>query len=633
MRAGLDSDPGIPQVDPARPSVLADSESPELSWKDWYAPVEDLAACLLERGLARGDRVLIIAETRVEWLLADLAIAAAGGISVAVYPTLPGPRIEEILDDAGARMAFVSHPALFEELMRAPGASLALHTCVLMPGPRVIDPDPAVMLARAGGWPAPGRSPATGTMGGPNGGAGVSVAAEGGAGDRLLTWQGAVEAGRAAPASLRSRCSEVIASLGPDDPATIIYTSGTAGRMRGALLTHGNLLASAVSSARVLEVTRDDVYLPFLPMSHVLERVVQLSMLWAGARLHYSEGLDRLEADFRRVRPTVVVGVPRLYEKIFRQAEETARRLSRRHFLMFRMAARAALRSGRRGPGRRPTGVTGWIWNALVYRKVRAALGGRIRILISGGAPLGLRELVFLNGAGLVLVEGYGLTETASVISVNSAKAWKLGSVGCPLPEIEVIIAGDGEILVRGPSVMRAYWRDEAATRETLVDGWLHTGDLGRLDASGFLFVNGRKKDLIVTSQGKNVAPSTVETLLQESALVAEAMVVGDRRPFLVALIFPDLERLRARADLRLARGPELKASLNAPSVRALVRAEIDRQCAGLAPHEMVRDFVLLPDPPTVENGGLTPTNKLRRTELERRYAAEISALYERPRG
>lgn len=589
-RGGLESGGDLPPASPDRPAMAAADAVRPLSFREWYEPVEPLAACLREHGLRSGDRVVLLSETRLEWLQADLAILAAGGISVPVYPTLPAVRIEEILTDSGAKMAFVSNRVLLGELLLAPSAD-RLALCV---GPAQDSP----------------------------GGAAARPV-------RTLAWAEAVEMGRTSTAPALAGVEAVARGLTPEDPATVIYTSGTSGRMKGVLLTHGNLLSSAIASAQRLGVGPEDAYLSFLPMAHVLERVVQLSMLWAGARLAYSAGLDRLEDDLRRSRPTIVVGVPRLYEKIVRVASERARAKGPRAWLLYRMAERAAVRAGRRGPGSRPKPPAGWLWDLLVYRRVRRALGGRTRLLISGGAPLGSRELSFLNGAGLTLVEGYGLTETASVVTVGTPGEWKRGSVGRPLPGTSIRLDEDGEIQVRGPSVMRGYWNDEPGTAAVLVDGWLRTGDVGRVDDDGYLFVTDRKKDLIVTAHGKKVAPQMIETRLRSSPLVHEVVVAGDRRPFLVALIYPDLDVLRGRTGLALPEGPQLGATLSSVAVRALYRAEIDRACEGLAPHEAVRDFILLAERLGVAEGSLTPTQKPRRAEIERRHAAAIRAIYD----
>jgi long-chain acyl-CoA synthetase len=597
-RAGLEEAEGMPSIDPARPSMEPAGGSRPLPYRDWYEPVELLAACLRAHGLHTGERVLVFAETRMEWFQADLAIMALGGITVPVFPTLPATQVQEILADSGACAAFVANPALLMELLDAPAAA-GMRLVVLLSGHPGSEP-PATLPMPPGALPP------------------------------ILSWSEALASGRSAPPDSVSRLTAIARGLGPDDPATLIYTSGTSGRMKGVLLTHGNLLASAISSAQRINVTTVDSYLSFLPMAHVLERVVHLSMLWAGATIHYGGGLDRLEEDFRRVRPSVVVGVPRLFEKIMRGAVDRAGRLGPRGRFVFKLAERAARRSGRGGPRRRPRGPVAWLWEVIVYRKVRRAVGGRARILISGGAPLGAREQSFLNGCGLAVLEGYGLTETASVCSLNTLSEWRRGSVGRPLPDVEVRVTEQGEILVRGPSVMREYWKDEEATREALRDGWLHTGDLGRIDDDGFLFLTGRKKDLIITAQGKNVAPLLVEAQLLRSPFVHDALVFGDRRPFPVALVYPELEMLRARLGLSLPEGPGLRKSLEAHMVRALYQSEIDRVCEVLAPHERVRDFFLVAERPSVADGSLTPTLKLRRGEVERRYAADVRRMYDR---
>ncbi len=656
-RAGLETHPDLPGGDPDRPSVRVVSSGRHLSFRDWYADVEPMAAYLLGLGLVPGDRVLLLSETRMEWMQADLAIMAAGGLTVPVYPTLPSAQIEEILVDSDARFAVVSRPGLLAELAGAPSAAGRLEGIVLVEG-RVTDaaccrgsdaasesvpsaaPEavpagvPSAGLATApSAAPAatPSSVPAGDAIVDPAGDRGPKTASAAEQGLRPVPWAKALQAGRDALAidtDIRWRLESVRREIRVSSPATIIYTSGTEGIVKGAVLSHGNLLASAVSSAKLLEITQRDLYLSFLPLSHVLERVVQFSMIWAGASIHYCEGLDRLEANLRSERPTVVVGVPRFYEKILREARVKAREKGKVAELLFRMAERAALRAGRRGPGSRPPLPGRVIWNALVYRKIRKVLGGRIRRLISGGAPLGIREALFFNGAGFNMLEGYGLTESSSVASVNLPKAWRRGSVGRPLPGLEVRIADDGEILMRGPSIMRTYWRNDEATASALVDGWLHTGDVGRLDEAGFLYIRDRKKDIIINAQAKKIAPQVVESRLRRSPLVTEAVVVGDRRPFLGALVFPDLEMLRARLGLALSEGPDLVKTLNTPAVLALVRAEVDSQCATLAPHEQVRNFTLLPEPPTIANGLLTPTLKVRRSEVIRRYAAEVAGLY-----
>jgi len=593
-RAGMapaGGDSGLAAVDPSRPSVHAPSE-PALSYRDWFETSRRLALRLLGEPLGRGDRVLVLSETRREWFQADLAILSSGGLTVPVYPTLPASQIESILIDSGATAAVVSRPALLEELMRAPSARQQLRFVLLLEGeaePERGDP-PVIPLAAA-----------------------------------------LREGERAAP-ERQVLLDSILESLSGDDPATVIYTSGTSGRMKGVVLTHRNLLSSAVSSARRFGIRPDDVYLSFLPMSHVLERVVHLSMLWAGAHLCYGEGLDRLEHDLQRVRPTIVVGVPRLYEKVLRSVENRASGLGAPGRAIVRLAVHAACLAGRRGPGSLPRGPLGRVWEAMVYRRVRKALGGRPRILISGGSPLGRREALFFNGAGLSLVEGYGLTETASVVSVSAPGAWRLGSVGRLLPEVEARITEEGEICLRGPSIMARYHNDEERTAQALRQGWLHTGDVGHITPDGYLFLTDRLKDLIATAQGKKVAPQHIEGLLRRSPLIREVVVLGEKRPFLAALVFPELEHLRARFGLRLPEGPDLDKALHAPAVRAIYRTEIDRQSVDLAPHEVVREFRLLSRPPTVEAGELTPTGKVRRKTIAERYGEEIAELYRRPR-
>jgi len=383
--------------------------------------------------------------------------------------------------------------------------------------------------------------------------------------------------------------------------------------------------------SRVLPFGSSDRYLSILPLAHTLERTVQYTMVANGVAIALGRGMDALARDAAIVQPTVLLGVPRLFEQLHRGVREAARSRGRLALRLFGLAEAAASRRGRRGPkgvtaggeAARPMRGLDRIWDRLFYRPLREKLGGRIRYLVSGGAPLAARESLFFFGAGLPLFEGYGLTEAGPIVSVGTFEHWRPGSVGRPLPGVELRIAEDGEILVRSPSLMTGYHNLEAESVQILHGGWLHTGDLGVLDGDGFLSITGRKKDMIVTSGGKNISPGPIEDRLRRSPLIQEAVVFGDRRPHLVVLIA--IDRRAVDAHLRES-GREGAGEVE---IRELLRGEVDRVNHDLAPHERIRSFGLLDEAPSVEAGTLTPSLKVRRGTLEAQCAEKIAALYE----
>ncbi|MBI4356049.1 MAG: long-chain fatty acid--CoA ligase [Candidatus Omnitrophica bacterium] len=565
----------------------------DISWLAWGDRVRQLAAALVEMGIAPGDRVAILSENREEWATADLAIQTAGGVTVPVYPTETPATLAYILTDSGANTLFVSTADQLAKVSSMPAGT----------------PAPAHLI---GCFIEPPRASRCQSL---------SYYLSRGA-DQLARTPGLIAE------RLRSRTAE--------DLATIIYTSGTTGEPKGVMLTHRNFLSNTAACADVVPINANDVHLSFLPISHVFERTVGLYlMIRQGACIAYAESMDTVPENMREVRPTIMLGVPRFFEKLYNRVTETVNQGSpiKRTIFWWGMGAGRA-RAGyllRRAP---VPAILQWqcrVADRLVFHKLRERLGGRLRFFVSGSAPLAKEIAEFFYAAGIIILEGYGLTESSPVISTNRLEALKFGSVGQPLPGLEVAIAEDGEILTRGPHVMKGYYQREAETQEAIKDGWLATGDIGHRDADGFLFITDRKKDLLKTSGGKFVAPQKLEGLLATDPYLLQSMVYGDRQRYIVALIVPKPDRLLAcAAELGVA-GNSIEELVKHPQIYRFYRVRIDQRCAGLANYEQIKYFALLPQEFTLQAGELTPTMKVKRKVVAERYRELLQSLYDRP--
>jgi long-chain acyl-CoA synthetase len=563
-----------------------------LSTKELFERIRDLSLGFGALGVTPGDRVAIVSESRPEWLLSDLAILAAGAVTVPVYPTLSAAQARYILTDSAARLAVVSTRLQLEKLQEVRHLLPALQVVVVM---------------------EPGGAASASVM---------SLDEVERRGHARMT--GEWGSGR----EFRDRARAVR----PEDLATIIYTSGTTGEPKGVMLTHANLLANLRPGAVVLDVSQEDVALSFLPLSHAFERMVSFIYLFTGVTIIFAESFETLRRDIAQVRPTVLTGVPRVYEKMQAGILEKGQSGSAVTAALFRWSikaglarARAVLRGRKVGP---VTAMKAAIADRLVFSKIRERVGGRLRLVVSGSAPLSASVAEFFHGIGLPVIEGYGLTETAPILTVNPPDAPRVGTVGRPLSNVEIRIAADGEILARGPNVMRGYYNKPDATAEALKDGWFHTGDIGTLDADGYLAITDRKKDLLVTSGGKKIAPQPIEAVLKRSPLVSEAVVLGDRQKYAAALIVPDFAALERRLkELGRPAGsrPEL---ITRPDVIALFQEVVDALNRDLSPFERVKRIALLPAEFTVESGELTPTLKVKRKVVEERWREQVAALY-----
>ena len=563
-----------------------------LSYADLAERVQDCSLGLLELGVAPGDRVAILSENRPEWAVADYACLAARCTDVPIYPTLPAKQAEYILRDSGSVAVLVSSAAQLEKVLA------------------VQDRLPAIRHVIALDHPAPQRG--------------------------VLGWEEVLARGRAA----RQRYPDWRAAalqIVPQDLATIIYTSGTTGDPKGVMLTHGNIASNVSTCVPLFSFSEVDECLSFLPLSHIFERMFgHYSMLHAGVVINYAESIDTVPADMQDRRPTVMASVPRLYEKIYGRVLDSVRASSVPRQRIFGWARRVGEEWAERTLDGRPIGaglaLRQRLADRLVFSKLRARTGGRIRFFISGGAPLSADIARFFYAAGMPILEGYGLTETSPVIAVNTFEHQKLGTVGPPIPGVEVRIAPDGEIVARGPGIMRGYYRKPEATAEALdADGWFHTGDIGVIDAEGYLRITDRKKDLIVTAAGKNIAPQPIENLARTSRYVSNAVMLGDRRPFPIMLVVPNADVLRDWGARHGVVEETVEALLGRAEVRGAIEREVRKTLRDLAQFEMPKKFLLVPRDFSVEAGELTPTLKVRRRIVEDRHRAAIEALYREP--
>lgn len=542
--------------------------------------VATLAKGLVASGVRHGDRVAIMSATRYEWVALDFAIWTVGGCTVAIYETSSADQAEWILSDSGTRLVIVES----DEHARMLGDVVARTACV----EQMLELD---------------ASP--------------------GAIDTL------VERGReVTDDDIAARRSAVTAHT----PATLVYTSGTTGRPKGARLTHANLLSEAAAASGALGdmMVEGKSTLLFLPLAHIFARAISVGAFTNKITVGHSADIKNLVANFAVFQPTFVLSVPRVFEKVYNTARQSAADGGKAKIFAAAedtaIAWSKALDTG--GPGT-VLRLKHALFDKLVYGKLKAALGGRCEAAVSGGGPLGERLGHFYRGVGVTIYEGYGLTETSAAVTVNRPDAQRIGSVGQPVEGCAVAIAEDGEVLLKGAVIFSEYWNNESATQESIRDGWFHTGDLGRMDADGYLFITGRKKEIIVTAAGKNVAPSGLEDSLRANPLISQAMVVGDNKPFIAALVTVDpdaapgwLERNGKPADTSTA------ALASDPDLIAEIDSTVASANAAVSTAEQIKKFRVLPADFTIEGGELTPTLKLKRKVVTSAYADEIEALY-----
>jgi long-chain acyl-CoA synthetase len=561
-----------------------------ITYRELQARVTHFANGLIRLGIAPGECVSLLSENRPEWAITDLALTSIGAINVPLYATLPPPQVEYIVADSQSVALIVSNQKQLEKALEIrKHLPLLRHLIVIDPPEKPVE--------------------------------GVLLFSE-------ICEHGAVAD---AEQQVRRRAEAVR----PTDLATIIYTSGTTGSPKGAVLTHDNFMSNAQSVQTLVEIRPDDLFLSFLPLSHVFERMAGHYLpLTAGSTVAYAESIFSVQNNMVELKPTVMASVPRLYESIHsRVLDGIAKQPAKK-----RKTAEWALRVGwayhsKRVRGEQPDLLTALQYplaNKLVLQPLRERVtGDRLRFFISGGAPLPVKTAEFITGIGLHVLEGYGLTETSPVICVNRPEKTKIGTVGPPIPGVEVRIAPDGEILSRGPHIMRGYYNKPDETAQAIdSEGWFHTGDIGVLDEDGYLKITDRKKDIIVLANGKNVAPQPIEARVKASPLIANVVLFGDREPQIVALIVPDMDHLKQWARKQGLDTKDTEELLRHPQVKKLYRAEIEAMTKDLADFEKIRRFTLLPRDFSQERGELTPTLKIKRQVVAKHYENEIRALY-----
>jgi len=561
-----------------------------LSYGDAGRQTSLLARGLIDLGIAPGDRIALVAENRPEWLIADHAIMAAGGVTVPAYTTNTPADHTHVVTHSGAVGAIISGKAIAKRFLPAALECPELRFIVSME-PLDLAQEPPVRIL---GW--------------------SHVLAQGarrGEGD----------------------VAERVAGLQRGDPCCFIYTSGTGGTPKGVVLTHGSILCNLMGCYHLLEAfdLGDEVFLSFLPLSHAYEHTAgQFLPISLGAQIYYAESLDRLLDNLAEARPTLMLAVPRLYEvmhqRITRATEKTT---GFRRRLFDRALALGRQRHERPRSLSLAQRLQDRIVDRLVRDKVRRRFGGRLKAMISGGAALNPEIGLFFTALGIRLLQGYGQTEASPIVSVNLPRKVKLHAVGPPLQGIEVAIAADGEILVRGEAVMQGYWRDPAATAAAIRDGWLHTGDIGRLDEDGYLQITDRKKDILVLSGGDNASPARIEGFLCLEPEIAQAMVYGDKRPHLVALLVPDADFLAPWAR-KAGKPTDLAVLAGDADLHRALGAAIERVNAKLSPIERIRRFVVAQEPFTADNEMLTASLKIRRHKIRERYGGALDRLYDK---
>jgi long-chain acyl-CoA synthetase len=548
-----------------------------------YQRVRALSETFLSWGAKKGDRIALIGENRWEWAVTDFATLAIGAIDVPIYPTLTGEQVAALVGDAGCRIAVVSTRQQFDKLSAVRGQT-QLERIVMMDA--AAPPDAIAFSSLIAGADKRGseRDPAFDAL---------------------------------------------VRSVEPKDVATLIYTSGTTGEPKGVALTHGNIASNQNLAAADFDFNSTDACISFLPLSHITARALDYVMYLYGAQVAYCSKFDNLPTAMKEVRPTVLVGVPRVYEKIRQAVEQKSAASPVKKRILAWAVGLGANHIDTVYSGRKPSSPLWKLAGKLVYSKVMDAFGGRVRIFVSGGAPLGIDTARWFASVGIALWEGYGLTETSPVIALNTRVNQKMGTVGKPLPNVELKFSEDGELLVRGPSVFGGYWLKPAANAECFdEDGWFRTGDIAHLDADGFLSITDRKKELLKTSGGKLVAPQPIENKLKNNVLVAQAALVGDKHKFICALISPNFPALENWAKHHGVEAPS-RIKLVADERVVALYGEIVREVNGsLANFETLKRFKVVAEEWTQETGELTPSMKLKRRAIMTRYAAVIADLY-----
>lgn len=576
---------------PAAMKYKKDGQWVDVSLTEFSNTVRHFSIALRSLGAKTGDRVAILAENRPEWTMSDFAIMAAGAVSVPIYPTLLPWQIEYIINDSGSVVVICSSEEQLRKIQEIRGHCPSINHVVLC--------DPMLKL--------------------PEG---------------VKTFRSVVEMGSAQEKSEgRARFDQLLRERKPDDLATIVYTSGTTGNPKGAMLTHGNITSNVMATADMIDFKPGWIALSILPLSHILERMVDFWYFYRGGVVAYAESVVKVADNLQEVKPHTFAAVPRLFEKMRARIMDNVAASSEKKQKIFRWALKVGEQRLPYRVENRPMplglAIKSALADKLVFGKILARLGGNVRFVVSGGAPLSAELAAFFIGAGVEIFEGYGLTETSPVIAVNIPGKRRVGTVGPIIPGVECKIASDGEILTRGPHVMKGYFNNPEATAAAIdPDGWFRTGDIGEIDSDGFLKITDRKKDLIINAYGKNIAPQPLEGLLKTSPYIGTPVLIGDRRKFLAVLIVPNFEKLERDAKQLGVDITSRDHMVSDPQVRELFQNEINRFNMNLDRQEKIRRFTLLPQDFSIETGEMTPSLKVKRKVVDEKFKHLIDEMY-----
>lgn len=559
-----------------------------ISTDEFANQVKHLALGLKDLGYNAGDKLIILSENRPEWVMTDLANLCLGGVTVPIYTSLVPDQIKYIIDNSDAKVIVFSGEEMWEKIKPIRADLIKVeHTITYQ------------------------EDGAEGSL---------TLADIQKRGERLAQEQPGL-------------FEDLALKVKPEDVASIIYTSGTTGIPKGVMLMHSNFVSNVLSVTDIIEFTEKDTVLSFLPLSHVLERMVTFAYLYKGCSIAYAESIESVAENLGEIRPHIMVSVPRVFEKIYAKVMDNVLASSSLKRKIFFWAARVGREYGKsKLLEQRISGFLQFkknLANKLVFSKIIEKTGGRVRFFVSGGAPLSKDIAEFFYAMGLIVLEGYGLTETSPCIAVNTLENIKFGCVGKPIPGVEVKIAEDGEILTKGPHVMKGYYKMEAETQEAIKDGWFYTGDIGNLDDEEFLTITDRKKDIIVTAGGKNVAPQPIENILKTNSYVSNAVIIGDKRKFIAALVVPNFEKLVEYADANNIVYSDYSDLVRNDQIKNFIESEISRATPALASYEKIKKVALLDREFEIEREEITPTLKVKRNIIEQKYRGIIDSLYE----
>jgi long-chain acyl-CoA synthetase len=549
--------------------------------------VKYLSLGLRDLGFEAGDKLIILSDNRPEWVITDFACLCLGGITVPIYTSLVSEQIKYIIDNSDAKIVVVSDPTLWENVEPLRGE-----------------------LTKVAHYITFADEPPQG----------------------VLRFAEVIERGQRIDKENPEIFERTIHSVRPDDVASIIYTSGTTGIPKGVMLTHANFVSNVKAAAEILFFSDKDYVLSWLPLSHVLERMVTFTYLFKGCSIGYAESIETVPDNLLEIKPHIMVSVPRFFEKVYSKVMDNVLSSSGLKKKIFFWAVKTGREVSRKKLLNQP--VTGFLKfkhnlaHKLVFAKIIEKTGGRTRFFVSGGAPLSQDIAEFFHAMGLVVLEGYGLTETSPLISVNTFENMRFGSVGKPAPKIEVKIAEDGEILAKGPNIMKGYYKMEEETKDAFDEGWFCTGDIGHIDQDGFLVITDRKKDLIVTAGGKNVAPQPIENQLKTNPYITNAVVIGDKKKFICALVVPEFEKLEEYAKFNDIPFEDRSRLVNDERVMNFMQSEVERSTPSLSSYEKIKKIALLDRDFEIDRGEITPTLKVKRNIIEDKYEGIIQSLY-----